>query len=100
MKKKQTDGDWDMEHDSDGDGFIVKVPGKMIAHVPHHTLREDYAESDARLISAAPDLLYVAKLCLEEWDRDTGGALRGELIARLSNHAHIARCAIKKAEGI
>lgn len=55
--------------------------------------------ANANLISAAPELLQVAKLILEEWEKPTEGVQRGELIARLSQYVDIAREAVKKAEG-
>lgn len=56
-------------------------------------------EGNGRLLAAAPDLLSVCKLILEEWEKPTEGTQRGELIARLCQYAPEARAAIKKAEG-
>ncbi len=57
------------------------------------------AQKNSLLISAAPDLLEIAKLILKEWDAPTDGVQKGELIARLSQYAVEARAAIKKATG-
>jgi len=58
------------------------------------------SRADADLISAAPELLEIAKLCVAEWEKPVDGIQKGELIARLSNYADRARAVIKKAEGL
>lgn len=56
-------------------------------------------DPNQNLITAAPDLLKIAELILEEWEKPTEGVLRGELVARLTQYSDLARQAIKKAKG-
>lgn len=88
--KYQTPGPWYIQ---DGDirsdyGFVIEKIDKNCAN-----------NADARLISAAPELLEIAKNILKEWESPTDGVARGELIGRLSQYAIEARKVIKKAEG-
>ncbi len=72
--------------------------GLMIQSARCHGDALGRAECDAALISAAPELLQIAKLILKEWEAPTDGVHKGELIARLSQYADLARAAIDKAE--
>lgn len=51
-------------------------------------------------MAAAPDLLEIAELILEEWDKPTDGVSKGELIDRLSQYSNRARFVVKKAKGL
>lgn len=61
---------------------------------------DEKSEADARLMAAAPDLLEIAELILEEWDKPTDGVSKGELIDRLSQYSNRARFVVKKAKGL
>lgn len=69
--------------------------------IRHNRDKQTFSQASdlSRLIDAAPDLLKIAKLVLNEWEAPTEGVLKGELIARLSQYAAEARAAIEKAEG-
>lgn len=54
--------------------------------------------ANVKLIAAAPDLLKIAELILEEWDKPTEDVACGELIARLSQYSDLARTAVMKAK--
>jgi len=107
--KKHTPGPWlIVDHRKDiKEGIWIGVNHPKWDFCSHAVVRPGCGEAselgsdlaNAHLISAAPELLEVAKLIIEEWDKDTDGVQRGELIARLSQYARKAGHAIAKAEG-
>lgn len=104
---KHTPGPWKAErlegdHDLTGDNWAVTGPGNcFIADV--NDADDGDNEANARLISAAPDLLAVANAVVQRYgddienDREIEGA---ELVDFLVQYLYpSARAAIKKAKG-
>jgi hypothetical protein len=82
-------------------GYGIAVVTQRDPHpsTPNVGIDDKTTKANADLISAAPELLDLARLILKEWEAPTEGVQRGELIARLSQYAKEAREAIAKAEG-
>ena len=101
MKTKRTPGPWSLKQPifSTSDGVRCRiVTAKTYPAMAKVQCEDATGEANARLISAAPELLAVAKLIVAEWQAPTEGTQVGTLIARLSQYATEARAAIAKAE--
>ncbi len=100
MKKfKHTPGPWHGRREA-----VTGPDGTLLAAIQFvefngGPIPMEEGHANARLISAAPELLAIAKLIIKEWAAPTEGVLPGELIARLSQYAAEAKAAIEKAEG-
>lgn len=101
MKKKSsrpipapyTPGPWTLRLEDHNDCPVIQVMGLgdvRVAEIPFYTGLHPEDDGDARLISAAPDLLAALKAVMSEAD---GGWMK-ESVA-----AHQCRLAIDKAEG-
>lgn len=102
----KTVGPWRVDRDGlsvivDNDvvgGVLVFLPAlkEYAATLP---LSIDEMRANANVAAAAPDLLRVCELIVNEWEKETADVERGELIARLSQYASEARKTIAKARG-
>ena len=92
-----TPGPWAMEPSKDGRGYwIDSVSDGTICQVMH----DEKAEADARLISAAPDLLAALRMVMNVMPAEPPAA--GRLIGAERRHYDAimaAKKAIRKAEG-
>ena len=103
MLNQKLTGKWTTDYPG-YDGTMVDMDGELIActydvECFSTGLRLEQCQKNARLISAAPELLALAKLILKEWEQPTEGVERGTLVARLCQYADEARAAVKKAVG-
>lgn len=92
MEPRHTPGPW----------TIYPFPGFFaIIREDRKSVGSTGTEADARLISAAPDLLDAALYCLDMLQQDAGGETVESRIGLIGGFraAHLLRAAIAKAEG-
>ena len=93
---KHTPGPWSMEPRKDGMGYWIDSVDGTICQVMH----DEKAEADARLISAAPELLQALRMVMNVMPAEPPAA--GKLIGAERRHYDAimaAKKAIRKAEG-
>ena len=104
MQMNHTNGRWEYREiptPADMPAWVVLVEGARPdlpeQHIATMGIQSAEDRANGRLIAASPDLLHIAILIVEEWEKPTEGVQRGELIARLPQYAPEARAALKKA---